>query len=188
MSLEETVAHEVSHLALAVRLGDAGWVPRWFDEGVAMRLSGYSRLSDRLAMLGRGPVHLSELTDAFPQQAARAQQAYLESEAAVRRLMLEAPLAPLLDRLAAGAEFDSAFAAVYGTTRQQFTDDVYAEVSRRWRYLSALGGGVSLFGIMTLLFLVGVARQRARTRRRLREWEAEERADAADTPPTPPDV
>lgn len=174
LNLEETVAHEVSHLALGVRLGDEGWAPRWLDEGLAMHLSGYERWSDRLAMFGRGPVHLSELVGDFPPQPARAQQAYLESEAAVRRLLRLGPLVPFLDHLAAGAEFDSAFVAAYGVTSGHFADDVYREVSRRWRWLSVLGGSVSLFTLMTLLFIVGALVRMWRARRLRRQWEAAE--------------
>lgn len=179
LDLEETVAHELAHLAFGVRLGDLGWAPRWFDEGLAMRLSGYRRLSDRLTRLGRGPVRLDELVDVFPQNPTLARQAYLESEAAVRALAERAPLGDFLDRLAEGEEFDIAFQDVYGETPRRFAESIDAQVARRWRWLSLVGGSLSLFGVASLLLVIGVVRQRLRNRRRMRAWEAEESADLA---------
>lgn len=168
--LETTVAHELVHLLLHQRIGEQGWVPRWFDEGLAVQLSGAVGWRDRLATFGRGPVHLRELTDVFPAEARSARFAYLESAAAVRRLLDRGSLAPLLDRVAAGDDFDVAFAAAFGEPVAVFADRVHAEVGRRMRWLAALGGGVTLGGVMTFLAVVAVVRTRQRNRRRAREW------------------
>lgn len=191
LDLEETVAHELAHLALQVRLGDLGWAPRWFDEGLAMRLSGYRRFTDRLTRIGRGPVRLADLEDVFPQNPTLARQAYLESEAAVRALVKRGPLRPFLDRLAAGEEFETAFQAVYGESPRSFADRVEAEVARRWRWLSLVGGSISIFGVASALLIAGVVRQKIRNRRRMRAWEAEEAASRAESAPDathPPQV
>jgi hypothetical protein len=191
LDLQETIAHELAHLALATRLGPRGWAPQWFEEGLAMELSGYERASDAWRGWGRGPVGLAELTDAFPRNATLAQQAYLESAAAVRRLVGRGSLRPLLDRLARGDEFDAAFTATYGEDLDHFSDLVAGEVSRRARWVGLLTGTFSLGGVMTLLFVIGVARHRWRDARRRREWEAHESA-ASETgieaagPDTPP--
>lgn len=190
LDLQETIAHEISHLALATRLGPTGWAPRWFDEGLAMELSGYERAADAWRGWGRGPVDLAELTDAFPHHATLAQQAYLESAAAVRRLVGRGSLRPLLDRLARGEEFDAAFAATYGESLEHFNGLVAGEVSRRARWVGLLTGTFSLGGVMTVLFVAGVTRQRRRDARRRREWEARESREAEieivspDAPPT----
>lgn len=179
MDAEETVVHELVHLALDARLGEQGWMPRWLNEGIAMHFSGYSRIADPLAASPRAEVHLRELTDRFPQHPALARAAYLESAAAVEALLERGPLSPLLDRLAAGDEFDEAFQAVYGESWLRFADRVHGEVPGPWRWIGTLGGG-ALFGLFTTaLVLAGAARVRWRNRRRAREWEAAERAAAA---------
>jgi hypothetical protein len=187
MRVDETVTHEIAHLALHARLGEIGWVPRWFDEGLAMTLAGYRRTTDQLALAGRGPVRLRDLTDRFPQHPTLARQAYLESEAAVRRLLERGSLGPLLRRCAAGEEFEDAFRSVYGESLGDFSARVEAEVGRRWRWMAALGGGAALGGFMALLAIVGAVRVRHRARARLRAWETEERRLAAVEPP-PDDV
>lgn len=185
MNLRETVAHELVHLILHARIGELGWMPRWLHEGLAVQASGYGRWSDRLITWGRGPVHLSELTDVFPQQPGRARLAYLESLAAVRRLLRQGPIEPLLARVAAGQEFASAFEAVYGLTPEAFADAVAAEVERHWRILPLFTSGTALFGIMTVLLFVAGWRKRAQRRRRLAAWaEAEAATEARD--PEPP--
>lgn len=173
-ALDATVAHELAHLLLHQRIGELGWVPQWFDEGLAVQLSGAVGWRDRLATWGRGPVHLRDLTDVFPREARAARFAYVESAAAVQRLLERGSLSPLLDRVAAGEDFDVAFAAVYGETTDAFAERIHAEVSRRRRTLAALGGGVTLGGTMALLAVVAVLRTRRRDRRRAREWAAAE--------------
>jgi hypothetical protein len=186
--MDATVAHEIAHLVLHQRIGELGWVPQWFDEGVAVQLSGAVGWRDRLATFGRGPVHLRQLTDTFPRDARAARFAYVESAAAVRRLLERGSLVPLLDRLATGAEFDAAFAAAYGETSAEFADRVHAEVGRRWRWLAALGGGVTLGGVMALLVVVAGLRTRLRNRARARAWEAAEAIDAVPSKAVPGDA
>ena len=184
MDLDETVAHEMAHLALRARIGEMGWVPRWFDEGLAMRLSGYSRWSDRLAGIGRGRLDLHELTDFFPRDPGLARQAYVESEAAVRRMQERGPLVPLLDRLAAGADFEPAFAAVYGQSFDDFAREIADEVPAVWRFLATVRGTTLLWAFGAALVVLGAWRVRLRNRRRLREWEAAE-SDVQGVGPPP---
>jgi hypothetical protein len=176
MDAEETVIHEVVHLAVHARLDDIGWMPRWLDEGLAMHFSGYSRISDPLAAGSRGQVRLRDLTDYFPQNPTLARQAYLESEAAVRALLERGSLTPLLDRLAAGDEFDEAFEAIYGESWLHFADRIEGEVASPWRWIGTLGGGAILGLVMAALVIAGAMRVRWRNRRRSREWAEQERA------------
>ena len=174
--LEATVVHELVHLALHVRLGPNAWVPRWFDEGMAMYLAGALGWRDRVSLWGRGPVELHYLTDEFPRDARQAQFAYVESEAAVRRIARRGSIVPLLNRLQSGQEFDVAFERSYGETLRDFEGRVHGEVAGRWRWLTAWGGGVSLGGVMALLVVAGAVRVRLRNRRRLKHWAAQEQA------------
>jgi peptidase MA superfamily protein len=178
--LDETVGHELVHLVLHVRIGEQGWIPLWLEEGLAVQFSSDRRVRDRLLRWGRGPVRLEDLESAFPRDADGARAAYLESQSAVRRMLQERPIAPLLDRIAAGAEFDDAFRAVYGVTPAEFAAQVYGEVSRRSRILSVLGSGGTLFAFMTLLVLAAGAQRRRRDRARRRAWEAAEVAEDAE--------
>jgi hypothetical protein len=128
---------------------------------------------------------LEELTDVFPAQPERARLAYLESWAAVRHLLRRGPIEPLLARVAAGEEFDTAFEGVYGQTPEAFADALADEVERHWRFLPLLTSGTSLFGLMTVLFLLAAWRMRVKRRRRLAAWaEAEAAAEAEGREPS----
>jgi hypothetical protein len=184
-ALDATIAHELAHLLLHQRIGEFGWVPQWFDEGLAVQLSGAVGWRDRLATWGRGPVHLRDLTDAFPREARAARFAYVESAAALQRLLERGSLSPLLDRVAAGEDFDVAFATIYGESADAFAERIHGEVGRRRRFLAALGGGVTLGGTMALLAVVAVLRTRRRDRRRAREWAAAESLQPIPTDASP---
>jgi hypothetical protein len=117
---------------------------------------------------------LTELTDVFPSEARAARFAYVESAVAARRLLERGSLQPLLDRVAAGEDFDTAFAQVYSQSLADFADAVEAEVGKRTRVWVALGGGVTVGGVMAFLALAAIVRTRHRNRRRARVWAAEE--------------
>jgi hypothetical protein len=188
MNLEETVAHEIAHIVLRARVGELGWVPRWLDEGLAMRLSGYGRFGDRLAGLGRGPLDLRDLADQFPREATLARQAYLESEAAVRRLDEQGSLGPLLDRLAAGEDFEPAFEAVCREPFDSFAARIAGEVPAFWRFIATMRGTGLLWAFGAALVVLGALRVRNRNRRRMREWEAADSgAGTADSGTGTPD-
>ncbi len=188
MNLQETIAHEVAHLALGARLGASGWMPLWMHEGLAVHYSDYRRFRDRFVFWGRGPVHLQELEHRFPRHPTRARLAYLESHAAVLKMLEIGPVAPLLDRLEAGEEFDAAFAQVYGLAPGAFAEQVYGDVARRWRYFSVITNGASVFGAVTFLFVVAATVIRIRNRRRRREWERQEALEMVPDAPAPHDA
>jgi hypothetical protein len=179
MNLRETVAHELVHLVLHQRIGTVGWLPRWLHEGLAVELSSYRRISDPLLFWGRGPIHLTELVDAFPVHDARARMAYLESGAAAHRLLQLGDLQKFLDRIANGDEFEAAFMVTYGIPWQQFAEEVHGEVGRRWRLLTAIASSTTLFALLTLLFLAVGVRRWLRDRRRMRQWAEREAAEDA---------
>ena len=181
--LDATITHELVHLAVAARIGPHAWMPLWLHEGLAVHWSREISLRDRIAMFGRGPIELRDLTDAFPRDAGRARMAYLESAAAARHLLGLGPIAPLFDRLRAEAEFDVAFARVYGMSLRDFEQRVHAEVGRSTRYLGLWTSSAMLFGVLAIVFMVGGVQRMRRDRRRLREWEAAEADEPAASPP-----
>jgi uncharacterized protein YjiS (DUF1127 family) len=80
----------------------------------------------------------------------------------------------MLDGLAAGQSFGSVLERVTGLQPNEFEAAVENRLQIRYGWVAALASATSLFGLMTILFVVGAFRARLRTRRRLREMEAEE--------------
>jgi hypothetical protein len=125
-----TLRHELAHLALhqAVTVR----VPLWFDEGYASWAAGeWDRLGAlelNLAVV-RGEVpDLRSLDGALRGSAGTADAAYALAVSAVTELARRNPsqsLAPLLDRLKAGDDFEASVLATTGLTMLQF--------EREWR-------------------------------------------------------
>lgn len=155
-----TLRHELAHLALhqAVR----GRVPLWFDEGYAAWAAGeWGRLGvlDLNLAVVRGAVpDLRALDGALRGSASTADAAYALAVSAVTELARRNPsrsLAPLLQRLEAGKDFEAAVLATTGLTMSQFDTQWRLSIRRRYSlatWLLAGGGwGVLAFSMWALV-------------------------------------
>ncbi len=194
-SLPEILRHELSHAYLGQRVGSNAGLPRWFVEGVAQAQSGEWRWLDTFALVRGAATNdlpaLERIQFAFPRGGSAARQAYALSLAAVLsledRLREEGGWRALVDAVAQGERFDSAFLRLSGITVHSFALSFDEGLKSRYGWIAAFTQLASVFLLMTLLFLAGYARTVYRNRRRLAEMEAEENS-AADDPgnfPTP---
>jgi uncharacterized protein YjiS (DUF1127 family) len=181
-NLAELTRHELSHVYLGQRLGRAP-PPRWFIEGIAQLQAGEWRVADRLVLVRAGTTgRLPELRDAgdFAGNARQAHVAYVASLWTVSRLGSELEgrggLPALIDAAAEAGRFDLAFEEFTGLRPPQYAAESAAGLRMRYGWLAVLTDPPSLFGAMTLLFLLGAWMSRRRSRQRLLEMEAEELA------------
>jgi hypothetical protein len=176
-----TLRHEVSHVYLGQRLGGRR-PPSWFIEGVAQVQAGQWHFGDTIGLVQVASVgaipRLHELHTHFPSGGRRAEMAYRVSRQAVGEIDRigsdRGGWRAMLGPLAAGTNFANALHAVTGLRPIEFEGSVENRLRIRYGWVAAVASATSLFGIMTVLFLIGVARARVRTRRRLREMELEE--------------
>ena len=176
--------HEMAHLVL----GEAEStyhtrLPRWFQEGLATYVAGEMTLP-RLFHLGWAQVTgtappFQELEFSFPEQPALAEAAYARSYLFIRYLtsefgddaisrLLESSLE--LGGLRAGVQ--ETFGLSLAQLLQQF--DRYARFRATW--LPAISSTASVWGFITILFLISTYRKRVASSRTLREWDEEEMA------------
>ena len=181
LHMEDVVVHEIAHIAAGRVLGDVH-VPRWFHEGIAMTLAGEWRLPRSSALAGAGAggglIPLAELAVAFPAGADDAMLAYSESFYAVSLLMEEAGQATpaeILSGVAAAGSFANGIRALTGRSVADFERDVVASFEKRFGWGVFLTRWNVMFAALALLLLAGGAARLVRSRRLLREWEAEER-------------
>jgi hypothetical protein len=179
-NLAELVRHELSHVYLGQRLGRAP-PPRWFIEGLAQLQAGEWRVADRLALVRAGATgRLPQLRDAgdFAGNAQQAHVAYVASLWTVSRLSADLSarggLPVLIDKATESGRFDLAFEELTGRRPAQYAAESAAGLRMRYGWLALLSDPPSLFGVMTVLFLLGAWMSRRRTSRRLLEMEAEE--------------
>ena len=185
-SLPEILRHELSHAYLGQRVGRNAGLPRWFVEGVAQAQSGEWRWVDTFALVRGAAANdlpaLERIQFAFPSGGLAARQAYALSLSAVLnlqdRLREVGGWLALVDAVAQGERFDSAFLRLTGTTVHSFALSFDESLKSRYGWIAAVTQVASVFLLMTLLFLAGYARTVYRNRRRLAEMEEEENSTA----------
>ena len=178
--LEETLRHELTHLALDEAVG-GHHVPRWFNEGLAIEESGelafprFKTLWD--ATLSRNLLPLADLDRGFPSDRAQVGVAYAESADVVRFLMRNddrARFGSLIERVRAGVAFDRALDDAYATDVRRLEYEWREEVSHRYGLVPMLTGGGALWSLIAVLAVVAFVKRRKRARLKLVEWAREE--------------
>lgn len=173
--------HEISHVYLGQRL-NGHRPPTWFVEGVAQVQAGEWNFDDTIGLVQVASVSalppLSLLHARFPTGGRAAELSYRVSRQAVGEIDRigrdNGGWRAMLDPLASGASFGSALEQVTGLRPNEFEAAVESRLQIRYGWVAAIASATSLFGLMTILFVVGAFRARLRNRRRLREMEAEE--------------
>jgi hypothetical protein len=183
----ETFKHELGHLALhdAVKGHE---VPRWFNEGFAVFVSGESSLP-RLqtlwtATVSKNLLPLDRLERSFPDDAQLASVAYAEAADVVRYLIRKQEryrFDALVERMAQGADFDQALRLAYNIDRNTLETEWREDVSKRYTLWPILTSTVVLWTGIVGLFFVAYRRKKSRARATLERWRKEEaREDARE--------
>ena len=197
--LLRTLRHELAHLALHEAVPVR--VPLWFDEGYAAWAAGewerFGGLELNLAVVRGAIPSLTELDGALRGSASTADAAYALAASAVTELARRNPtgtLAPLLERLERGEDFETAVLATTGLTLGRFEEAWRRALRHRYtlgQWLIA-GGGWAVVGLV-VLWLVHRRRRADRVRRAALDvgWVVEPDAPEAeegpelDPPPKP---
>jgi len=179
VNLEETVRHELSHIALSDAVGEEH-LPRWFQEGVAIHESGelgMTRASDlSQASLWGTLIPLSDL-DRFPADGYAVSVAYAESGDFVRFLMREedAPrFLRLVQRVRDGQRFEAAIADAYGSDMRKLEYQWKQDVSRRYSFWPSLLTGSFLWVLVVVALSWGYIKRRRRQKQIMARWAKEE--------------
>lgn len=181
----ETFKHELAHLALhdAVKGHD---VPRWFNEGFAVYVSGEGSLP-RLqtlwtASLARNLIPFDRLERSFPTDAILASIAYAQAADIVRYLVRtqeQYRFDGLVARIARGTSFDQALVASYGIDRVTLESEWREDIARRYTFWPVLTGSTVLWMGIVGLFFLAYRRRKLRNKRILERWRRDEAAEDA---------
>lgn len=184
-SFDDLLLHEVTHV-LVYRAAGGRWVPRWFNEGIAMTAERVWGLEDRARLTaGRlvgpamAPDDVNRLFDGDRTSVARA---YAWSGAFVRYLLLhDGPNvgARLLREVRTGTPFDTAFRRVTGRALERAADEFGRETAIWNRWIPFLTSTVVLWIGITFLALYAVRRRHAA---RLTQRLAWDEMDPPDEP------
>ena len=174
--------HEMVHLLIGDAELKAGTrLPRWFQEGVATYISGEMNLS-RLLHLGWAQVTGSapafeELERNFPKGAGLAEAAYARSFLFIRYLTRrfgDGAVAQLVEASLAHGGMEEGARIVFGMPLADILKgfDQYARVKATW--IPFIASSASVWGMITLLFLLTWYRKRVLGLRTLEKWNLEE--------------
>jgi hypothetical protein len=191
--LTGTLRHELGHLALHQRVTVR--LPLWFDEGyAAWSAAEWERLGvlELNLAVARGALPgFRALDGALRTSATSADAAYALAYSAVSELARRNPsgtLTPLLDRLAAGVDFEAAVLATTGLTVDRFEESWQRSVRRRYGLVTwLLAGGGWLIVSLSVLGIVHFRRRADRPRREAlnQGWDVEpEAVDGPELDPT----
>jgi hypothetical protein len=187
---QATLRHELAHIALGAALGDRA--PRWLHEGFAYQHSAewsWERTETLAGMAWfRGVIPLDRLDMTFPQEELPANRAYAESYDFVGFLSRRGrwedpsddgdrwPFRRFLREIGHGADLDSAAVHAFGKPLHGLFDEWRAELGDRYM-LAPIGlFGLALWILCAMLLALAWWRRRRQNRRRLAQWDIEERA------------
>lgn len=183
--LEEVFRHELAHVALYDAVGGAH-VPRWFNEGFAVHVSGESSLVRLqtlwVATVGDQLIPLARINNGFPADSDQAAIAYAQSADIVRYLLRKQDAErfdSLLQRVrpkgdAPGQPFEAAFTDAYGTSLSQLEFEWRADAAKRYTFWPILFSGGFVWAGALVLFGLAWRRRRKHHFETLARWEREE--------------
>ena len=185
-ALQETFRHEISHIVFG-EIPGAAQTPLWFKEGLAIHQSeGFSLergwLLTEAATVGR-LLPLGRLGRGFPRGSARAGVAYAQAVHFVGYLKGEygdARFAALIDALREGHPFATAVEAELGESLAAIERAWRSRLEVRWGWLPIISGSGALWGLASVLLVLGWRRRKRQRAIRLKAMRALEKMAEAD--------
>jgi hypothetical protein len=183
--LSEVFRHELAHVALhdAVR---GNWVPRWFNEGLAVYVSGEGRGARLralwIATVSQRLIPLERLDREFPADEVAVEVAYAQSADVVRYLLGaedRARFLSLVARTRQGQGFDSALADAYGVNTRALEFQWKEDVSRRYTFWPIVFSGGLIWVAALVLIVLAWRRRKRRDKVTLAHWAREEALEDA---------
>jgi len=183
--LAEVFRHELAHVALHDATDGRG-VPKWFNEGFAVHVSGESSIT-RLqtlwsATLGNRLLPLGQLERSFPADPVRTDVAYAQAADVVRFLVRRQDrdrFASLFARVRAGQPFTGAVSDAYGVDLDTLESQWREDVAKRYTFWPVLFSSTVVWMGVLGLFVWGWQRRKRRDKVTLARWAREEAAEDA---------
>lgn len=189
--MDQVLSHEIAHVLVA-RASGRYQVPRWFNEGLAVIAAREWRFEDRgrlvLEAFRRRQASMSDVELEFSGGRHSSSSAYAVSVAFVRYLLDtegSRTAAKILDHVAEGKTFRSAFRAATGRSLQSVERDFWADFDFWNRWVPFLTSSAALWMFVTFIFFLAIRRRREKDSEMIQRWEEEEMAEleAMTAPP-----
>lgn len=180
----DTLWHELAHVALG-RLG-VGW-PHWFQEGLAVHLTGSRFDTGRYATLFQAVradavLNFTDLAHGWPTLPGDVEVAYAQSADFVGWLSTRhggGGISRLVEHVVQGDTFEVAFAKAFQSTLTQEVQAWTEGLPGRFGWLPVATTGTLVMGLTALLCVAAWVRRRKQLAIRLAEMEAQDAAEEA---------
>jgi len=178
--------HEIAHVIIGERIGEKlSEIPLWFNEGMAMLLSGEGMFFRRdLTLMGRAIwgsiIPLRELETSFPDEPDLAGLAYAESLSAVSMIARSyggESLRAILDLVRLGESFTNAMTLTTGMTPYSFDERWRSYVERHYKMILLFSSSSFLWMLISAAFLIIYVSYRRIRREKLERMTAEEESE-----------
>lgn len=185
VDLPEVLRHELVHVAL-FDATQGHHVPHWFNEGLAVQLSGESSfLRMRTlwdATLSKSLIPLQDIDKSFPEDNQKVSIAYAESADFVRFLLRDedrARFGSLIERVRKGTQFERALSDAYADTTRKLEYQWHEELEKRFSFWPMLTGSSMLWSLIMGILVVAWVRRRKKAKETLARWAREEAEEDA---------
>jgi len=177
--LTSVLRHELWHAWLGHGLKGVK-IPRWFDEGTAVLVSGqktsrYHVVVSR-ALLTKSLLSLDEVDDVLRFQLGKAQLAYAESFLAVQYLINKwhwARIRNFFAILKKQPDWQKSFTQAFGMDQYEFEEIFFNYLHQKYRWNFLLDANLYLWTALPLLVLLAFIIIRLQNRRTVNRWEQE---------------
>jgi len=175
------VMHEYSHIALGNALEGID-IPIWLDEGIADFVAG-SRSWTASFTIGSAAItgrlfSFDSLKYWWPKSGDEAQIAYAQCANFI--FYIERNYGPgavkrLVEEIKRTGDVDKSIVSVTGKERKKIENEWFRHVSRIYRWIPLLSGGLSLWVIASILVIIGHARKKRLNNLKIEMWDMEDR-------------
>ncbi len=175
--LQTILSHELVHVLVGIATGH-NRLPRWFNEGLAIYVSGDLRYIEGKelpnSVTSGQLLKLKEIDAVLSFQQLQARLAYQESFAAIKYIVdtySHTSLPKLLQNTADLKDFRRGFFKTFGFSTGQFEREFFQYLEEKYKYSFFLDFETWLWAGMLLLFFLAVAIKKYHNRKKIRQWQ-----------------
>lgn len=180
VQLEKTFIHELTHILLGQAFSGHAPVPRWLNEGIALYLAREWEIDRVFAMthavLTGSLIPLVELTHAFPEDREKRERAYCQSFYLIAFLISQHGTEQFRNFIRLYSQekvLEDVLITIYGMNLYELERRWHRMLKMRFSWIPLITSSLTLWFIMSVIFLWSYLRKKRNARLTVQRWEEE---------------